>query len=201
MARRRGLEYYEEFGNGFIIESCLARIDNAMNSTINRAGVDMITGNRFLGHIRLLAFAFMLSLGLPTLAEAQLFGASRAEEDVRKAEEASKAEEAFNSLRFIAISDSRMTWADAKAYCQQKGGRLPLIGGSSSLSSVPKGAPLDGFGTEGGPIPTGLPGGTYWTGTEGGAGPRYSWFVFEGGGKVGVNSGHQSYGLRVVCVP
>ena len=160
----------------------------------------MITGKRFLGHARLLAFTLLLFLVLPALPEVQLFGSSRAQDDVRKAEEARRAEETFSALGFIAIADSRMGFEDAKDYCQQKGGRLPLINGSKSLSIVPKGAFVDGFGTEGTPSPTCLPAGTYWTGTEGGAGPRYSWFVYEGGGKVCINSGHQIYSLRVVCV-
>jgi len=35
---------------------------------------------------------------------------------------------------FIAVSESNMTWADAKAWCEQQGGRLPLINGAVSQS-------------------------------------------------------------------
>lgn len=50
----------------------------------------------------------------------------RRKEEVRRAEEARK----FNQAPlagFIALSESLMTWNDARAYCQQKGGRLPRI--------------------------------------------------------------------------
>jgi hypothetical protein len=75
---------------------------------------------------------------------------------------------------FIAVSEFEMTWSQAKAWCQQRGGRLPLIGGSGSLSwdslgwddDSRQGTPIDGFGTVGDPWPTGLPSVNYWTGTE-----------------------------------
>jgi hypothetical protein len=35
---------------------------------------------------------------------------------------------------FIALSDSYMTWAEARAWCQQRGGRLPRIDGRDSFS-------------------------------------------------------------------
>ena len=104
---------------------------------------------------------------------------------------------------FIAVSESNMTWADAKAWCQQHGGKLPLIGGSDSLTraDVDQGPPIDGFGVRGAPWPPGLPSDYYWTGAENDADPGRSWVVYDFDGKVGVASGPQSRGHRVFCVP
>ena len=115
----------------------------------------------------------------------------------------------------IALSDSSMTWADAKTWCQQRSGRLPFIGGGDSRPDVPpSGTPIDGFGTVDAPWPVGLPPGHYWTGTEYGdnrSSPRFSWFVHGGGNvfsrffrssdNVDVAPYRQILFLRVVCVP
>ena len=104
---------------------------------------------------------------------------------------------------FIALSESYMTWADAKAYCQQRGGRLPLIDGSNSRSNpfVMSGA-IDGFGAVGAHWPTGLPGGNYWTGTD----CRFffgPFVVFPIGTKINcVTSDDTEHSIcRVACVP
>lgn len=139
-------------------------------------------------------------------------------EEGRKAEEARKAtEEALRAnggrrlreLGFTALSESRMNWADAKAFCQQKGGRLPHINNSESFtrSERDKITHIDGFGAEGRPwAEVGLPSGyEYWTGTEYPDNPRYSWFVYSRDGKVFITDGVGYYNkfnyLRVVCVP
>jgi hypothetical protein len=101
---------------------------------------------------------------------------------------------------FIALAESPMSWADAKAYCQQQGGRLPLIGGSNSLRDVPRDPSTDGFGHVGGPGSSGLPSGRYWTGTEVAGTPGYSWIVVDDGGLV-LSHRRQSSQGRVVCVP
>ena len=107
---------------------------------------------------------------------------------------------------FIAISEFHMTWADAKAFCQQRGGRLPLIGGSASLASEPwpgQDTPIDGFGVSGAPWP-GLPSGSYWTSTVIADRQGASWRVDDGcvdGGVGVVTGGLQSSLNRVVCVP
>jgi len=105
---------------------------------------------------------------------------------------------------FIAVSDSTLNWSDAKAFCQQHGGKLPLINGSASLAwgSISSGAAIDGFGAKGAPWPSGLPGDNYWTGTEDAGDPGDSWIVHDHDGNVYVNSLHQSGDVgRVVCVP
>jgi len=105
----------------------------------------------------------------------------------------------------IAFSVADMTWADAKAFCQQQGGRLPLIGDSNSLTNgVPSsGTPIDGFGTVGGHWPVCLPGGPYWTGTEVIGSPGDSWVVVGQftSGAIFVESDRQSNQNRVVCMP
>jgi len=106
---------------------------------------------------------------------------------------------------FSALSEDRMSWADAKAWCEQQGGRLPLIGGSESLGwddAKKEGTPIDGFGTAGAPWPTGLPTAVRWTGTEGSGGyTGRSWVVHGSGGNVNVVNVPQSDRNRVVCVP
>ena len=106
---------------------------------------------------------------------------------------------------FIALSDSRMDWAEAKAFCEQQGGRLPLIGGSESLGwddAKKEGTAIDGFGTAGVPWPTGLSTAVRWTGTEGTGGyTGRSWVVHGSGGNVNVVNVPQSDRNRVVCVP
>ena len=102
---------------------------------------------------------------------------------------------------FIAISDSKMNWADAKAFCQQKAGKLPLIGGSNSLGKVPKGTSVDGFGAVGAPWPTGLSVGYYWTDTESSSGPGDLWIVWADGGNINAVDTSRNDDCRVVCVP
>jgi hypothetical protein len=106
------------------------------------------------------------------------------------------------STGFIALSDTRMPWAEAKAWCASKGGRLPLIDGKSALSRVSDTATIDGFGKRDTPwASTGLPGDRYWTGTEDSVYPGYLWVVVDGNGKVYVLSYVQRNDCRVVCVP
>jgi len=102
---------------------------------------------------------------------------------------------------FIAISESFMSWADARAFCRQQGGRLPLIGGSSSRHKVSEGIPIDGFDVLGALWPAGLPRNYYWTDTEGPDDPGNSWFVWDSAGYVSVSYNHQNKGNRAVCVP
>lgn len=99
---------------------------------------------------------------------------------------------------FIAVSEKGMEWDKAKAFCEQKGGKLPLINGIASSKSIPKGAAIDGFGTGGGPWPEGLPAGIYWLGTE--HSPRNSWAI-GGGKKSRVDYAGQSGDHRAACVP
>ena len=128
---------------------------------------------------------------------AAIEAARKAEEEVRKLQEAAK------SAGFIAISDTSMTWADAKTFCQQQGGKLPLIGGKEALGSeaYTQGVSIDGFGRSGASWPAGLPRGDYWTGTQGTDGPGFSWIVGVYGGVVSVTNCLQSNQRRVVCVP
>ena len=101
---------------------------------------------------------------------------------------------------FIALSESPMTWDQAKVFCQHQGGRLPFISGKESLGSVPSGTPIDGFGTIGGRWPTtDLPDG-YWTGTEVSQRPGSMWVIDGKGGHVSVGDGFQSDTNCVVCV-
>jgi len=105
---------------------------------------------------------------------------------------------------FIAASESRMPWAKAKTFCQQKGGKLPLIGGSTKRSDVPDGTPIDGFGTVEGSWPKGLGSDCYWTGTAHSDDPSSAWVVCDNGGGS-VSSVYSHHARRehngVVCVP
>jgi len=101
---------------------------------------------------------------------------------------------------FIAVSEFAMNWSSAKDFCQRQGGRLPLVNDSTSLGAVPSGGRVDGFGTIGGPWPSGLPCVRFWTGTEDAYRPGHSWFV-HGVGDYVVRSDRQSGVTIVVCVP
>jgi len=117
---------------------------------------------------------------------------------------------------FMAVSDTAMNWAAAKAWCEQRGGRLPLINGASSLAwaqvmKAPGTVFIDGFGEINvgpnwpgdftTPWPSGLPGDGYWTGTENTDNPGNSWIVNDNDGMVNVNNDNQSNHNRAVCVP
>jgi len=92
-----------------------------------------------------------------------------------------------------------MTWADAKAFCQRQGGRLPRMNNSNSWDGRGE-ATIDGFGAQGAPWPSALPNTYYWTGTERTDDPASSWLVNAHDGKVGINISDQFSGHRVVCV-
>jgi hypothetical protein len=143
--------------------------------------------------------------GTPAARKAEeAFKARKAEEEARKAEEKRKEQEAFRAAGFIALSESQMNWDDAQAYCQQQGGRLPLIGGGKNVS---EGTPIEGFGSIGAVWPSVLSGeGEFWTGTSAGGPGRYGWTVHQNmiGGKRIVRAsgnGHKGNRKRVVCVP
>jgi len=100
---------------------------------------------------------------------------------------------------FIAVSESRMNWADATAWCATHGGRLPRINNSDSWNYEGK-ATIEGFGTQGSPSwPPGLPGGFYWTGTVDTAPPGLSLFVYNIGDYVYVARQHGNL-ILAACV-
>jgi putative hemolysin len=132
--------------------------------------------------------------------------------------------------RYVAVSDTEMTWDEAKAWCAARGGRLPLINGASSLSSSdvvssPGTVSIDGIGPvsmEGTTVDTmtrarprsdfttpwsstGLPSNRYWTGTEYGSVSGNAWSVHD----TGLNGGtiylggnrKRDHPNRAVCVP
>ena len=107
----------------------------------------------------------------------------------------------------IAISESEMTLADAKAFCQQQGGRLPRINGSDSWRMERRawdaGVAIDGFGVGGSPWPSGLQSDWYWTGTKCAVNPSTSWNVHDDDdGGIHVSNHHPQRDVyRVVCVP
>jgi hypothetical protein len=110
----------------------------------------------------------------------------------------------FGPPGFIALSERPLNWSDAKAFCQQQGGRLPRINNSDSWawSDRNKITYIDVFGAPGAPWPSYLPGGHSWTDTEDADSPGYSsWFVNADDGKVYVQHAPQSGTCRVLCVP
>ena len=112
-----------------------------------------------------------------------------------------------NRVEIIAISDKYMNWAEAKAWCEKMGGRLPLINGAASLEDwnqiIESGiVTIDGIGQIDivnwpTPWPSGLPSDGYWSGTV--CSDR-SWYVAVGDGKVLIAPSSQSLDGRVVCV-
>ena len=107
------------------------------------------------------------------------------------------------------MAEKRLTWAEAKEFCRQQGGKLPLVNGLESSDYPVANTPIDGFGTVGGPWPAefaDLPKAVrFWTGTEDISdmeeGEDTAWHVYERGGTVGVGNASQSAATRVVCVP
>ena len=126
--------------------------------------------------------------------------AARRTQEARKADKTRKAEAAFKSAGFIASSDSSMAWPEAKKYCQQQGGRLPLIDDSESLRSVSNGAQIEGFGPVGEHWPSCLDRGSYWTDTQVDFYPSKSWIVYVLGNSWSVGAANKSGSYRVVCV-
>ena len=105
---------------------------------------------------------------------------------------------------FIAMSEEQMNWADARVFCQEKGGKLPRFNNSDSspFVEVKDGErSVDGFGSHGVPWPSALPLGNYWTGTEVTNAPGNSWDVGIYENKVYITGDLQSSNRRVVCVP
>ena len=138
--------------------------------------------NQLSGLACLLVFTFIFSLGF----SAGAFAAEKLPPGV------------------IAVAESPMNWSDAKTYCQQQGGRLPHINNSDSLAMADRSqiTHIDGFGAPGGPWPSGLPIGTFWTDTVNADSPDSSWIVSDlVGGVDVVNVFNQSATARVACVP
>ena len=103
---------------------------------------------------------------------------------------------------FIALSASDMTWDEAKAYCQQQGGKLPLVGGSNSRDRAPKDTHIDGFGAVGAPWPSGMPREVFWTATANTSNPGYSWSAANTDGNISVFFFEQKdKACRAACIP
>jgi len=130
---------------------------------------------RTLACLAFLAFAF--SVGLPAVADA--------------------AEKV--PAGFIAVSKDWLTFDDAKAFCEQQGGKLPRINNSDSVDAGGKLA-ADGFGAPGDPWPAGLSNDAHWTDTTDSAGKR--WLAMENGGNVFLSDTKLAAPVpyRVACV-
>ena len=159
-----------------------------MSSMGGLSSMQKSAGNRS-GFVPLCLFTLIFSLGIPIYGKAE--------------------DEGMESPEIIVISDSYMDWNADEAYCQQKGGSLPLINGSASLDYdqviTPGTAKIDGFGEvdtkdRTTPWPSDLPTDSYWAGTVDSEDSEYSWRVSEHGGKVSVNFNILSNFNRVVCV-
>ena len=99
---------------------------------------------------------------------------------------------------FIALSETRLTWEDAKAFCEQKGGKLPLVSGDRDSDPPLR---IEGFGRENAIAPKGLPEGLYWTGSEIGKLPNFAWLV-DTRNNLNLTFGQEKDNERnVVCVP
>ena len=135
-------------------------------------------------------FVLPLCLLLPLLVAA---GAHAAAPDAKKA----------LPEGFIALSDSALNWADAKAYCEKQGGKLPRINNNDEWewAAVDKVERVDGFKAPGAPWPAGLPEARYWAGTLNPDSPNAAWVIAANGGEVGTGSSRVGFQNAVVCVP
>jgi putative hemolysin len=142
---------------------------------------------RFIRHVKCLntitcLLAFIFSMGLPAVA--------------------SSAGKTALPAGFIALSETQMSWADAKAWCQQQGGRLPLVNNGATYDGRSTVSSIDGFGSVVSPWPQGLPGGRadgYWTGTAHERRDGELWFVVNDSGKAILIS-DEVPALRTLCV-
>jgi putative hemolysin len=124
-----------------------------------------------------------------------------------------KEEPAPKAAELIAVSQDRMAWAAAKAFCQRQGGKLPRVNdndswdvASQSLFGSMLGGnriKIDDFGVLGDPWPAGLPG-SLWTGTSGrdDIGRAMPLFFYESDGKIHCCGGAEGkMEFPAVCVP
>lgn len=104
---------------------------------------------------------------------------------------------------FIALSESTMNWKNAEAFCQQQGGRLPLIGGSSRRVPWHDATPVDGFGSLNSPWPSGLRYVYYWSGTDLDEDSGFKYRIYGGARIVSVSAERSSNSstARAICVP
>ena len=102
---------------------------------------------------------------------------------------------------FIAISDGKMTYYDAKKFCEDKGGRLPYVGGgSAALKKTPKGTSIEVFGAVGSQWPASVPKADYWTGTDNASGPRSGYVITTSRLGVDAMGSHRSGEARTLCI-
>ena len=143
-----------------------------------------------------------LAVSLAVMAGTKAEAASSAE--ARRAEEVRKTKKAV----FIAVSNDRMTWADAEAYCRRQGGKLPRIDNSASWDGrnpPAQGIAVDGFGYKYRPWDeVGLPkeAAGYWTGTALRGTPGAWWMIdHRHGSKVYIEFYPHNFLFRAACVP
>ena len=162
----------------------------------------------------LLIFIFMFSLGLS--AAANPLGKVRQATDALKSGTIAPTADAPVSGQsptggalkppagFLALHEGRLSLQEATAWCQQRGGRLPLIKGLTSMHENEWrgriGFSVDGFGKIGVNWPAGLPGDRYWTGTVNSGSRQSVWVIMYLDNKV--EAGYTEHGgtRRVVCV-
>ncbi|MCL1985754.1 MAG: hypothetical protein FWG59_04825, partial [Betaproteobacteria bacterium] len=129
-----------------------------------------------------------------------------AETAPRKTEDVRTRADAYKAVDFIAY-DNWMTWDEAKAFCLQKGKKLPHANNSEALPFGTQVTYVDGFGVPGNPShpwPSVLPGNaTYWTGTKHGRDSALAIYSRRVAGVevFDVTTEHRSKTLSVVCVP
>ena len=144
----------------------------------------------------------MLQSISPMMDSREAAAGGQAQREV-KAREQAKA--ALDAAGVIALSPNTMNWKDARAYCESKGGRLPLVNGRTSWNGDRRGsASIEAFGAVGSPWPSWLASDTpYWTdtgSTAGGALADKSWDVRNNGGHVDVGSNSKNRSYPVICI-
>ena len=89
----------------------------------------------------------------------------------------------------IALSDDKVTFSEAKKFCRQQKGRLPLVNNTDFLEGYSdenkEQVTIGGFSNIGAPWPAGLPDEFFWTGTQGAKdNPNLVYLVSSGDGLV-----------------
>ena len=108
------------------------------------------------------------------------------------------------SSGFIAVSEEKLTWEQAKSFCELKGGRLPLIDGQESFPGLDRRDVkyVEGFGAPEGKMPDGLPQTYYWAATEDSRREGSAWYIDGRGGRFTINTCPKHVDdYRAACVP
>ncbi len=103
---------------------------------------------------------------------------------------------------FVALNADKVTWAEAKIFCEQNNGKLPRIQNSEAMSWSDRRdvKHIDGFTAPDAKWPAGLRNAEYWTATFDTRSAGDVWTVKGTGGYVTLETARQTVKRCVICV-